>query len=323
MGKPDPKHFFGRDVTVEDLATVKQIVAEFPGLARHEIAATVCEAVGWLRPSGAPMTRECREWLEGLEAEGAFVLPVKRGTFVRKEAPIPAPRLMVGEQGAPLEGTMRDFAPIMIERVVDPADRKVWRELVGCHHYLGCTTPYGAHLRYLVRVSRPEPTVVGCVQVSSPAWRMAARDHWIGWDDETRARNLQRIVCNSRFLLLPWVRVKNLASTVLSRIARQVVPDWRDQYGVQPLLLETLVDRERFEGICYRAAGWTAIGSTTGRGRMDREHRRDGLVPKTVFVLPLVKDAAARLRGSVAEWDPAPVGTGAEGVPSVRLRAWK
>jgi hypothetical protein len=295
MGKPDPTRFFGRDVTAEDLATVKQIVAEYPGLPRHEIAATVCEAVGWLRASGSPMTRECREWLEGLEAMGEFVLPYKRATCIRYGTSASTPTQAEGEPGAPLEGTVRDFAPILIERVTGPAGRKVWRELVGRHHYLGYATPYGAHLRYLVRVSRPEPTIVGCVQVSSPAWRMAARDRWIGWDDETRAVNLQRIVNNSRFLLLPWVKVANLASTVLSRIARQVGPDWKEQYGIEPLLLETLVDQERFQGTCYRAAGWADLGSTTGRGRMDREHRREGLVPKTVFVLPLVKDAAARL----------------------------
>jgi hypothetical protein len=301
MGKPDPTRFFGRDVTAEDLATVKQIVAEYPGLPRHEIAATVCEAVGWLRASGSPMTRECREWLEGLEAKGEFVLPYKRATSIRYGASASTLDRVEVEPGAPLEGTVRDFAPILIERVTRPAERKVWRELVDQHHYLGYATPYGAHLRYLVRVSRPEPTIVGCVQVSSPAWRMAARDRWIGWDDETRATNLQRIVNNSRFLLLPWVKVANLASTALSKIARQVGQDWTEQYGIEPLLLETLVDQERFHGTCYRAAGWIDLGSTTGRGRMDREHRREGLVPKRVFVLPLVKEAGARLRGAAED----------------------
>lgn len=158
------------------------------------------------------------------------------------------------------------------------------------------TVPFGAHLRYLVYALRPERTVVSCVQFSSPAWRMAARDAWIGWDDATRQRNLQRVVTNSRFLILPWVRVKNLASVVLSLGVRRLYTDWPRRYGVEVLLVETLVDTSRYSGHCYRAANWTCLGETTGRGRMDREHARHGAATKTVWVYPLVKDAAGRLR---------------------------
>jgi hypothetical protein len=301
MGDPNSNRFCGIDVSEADLGTARQVVAEFPGLSRIELAATICEALGWLRPTGAPKSRECREWLEGLEAMGLLTLPGKRpGREVgfRTSTPITAQ----GEPGKPLEGTVRDFAPITIERVTNVKDRRLWRELVGRYHYLGCAVPYGAHLRYLVWAAKPERAVVGCLQVSSPAWRMAARDQWIGWDDETRARNLQRIVSNSRFLLLPWVRVKNLASHVLSRIAGQVARDWLEQYGIEPLLIETLVDAAQFEGTCYRAAGWMALGETTGRGRMDREHRKEGLTPKRLFVLPLVSDAPGSLRQA---WAPA------------------
>lgn len=287
--------FCGRDVPEAGLDTIREIVAEFPGLSRLELAATVCEAVGWLRPSGSPKIRECREWLEGLEASSLVVLPDKQNGR-QKGASIPVPVTEQGEPGQALEGALQDFGPILIERVAAKAERRLWRELVGRYHYLGHAVPYGGHLRYLVWASKPVRAVVGCVQVSSPAWRMAARDQWIGWDDGTRAVNLQRILSNSRFLILPWVRVKNLASHVLSRLARRVGADWHEQYGVEPFLLETLVDAERFEGTCYRAAGWTALGNTTGRGRMDREHRREGLSPKRLFVKPLVEDAPGRLR---------------------------
>jgi len=126
---------------------------------------------------------------------------------------------------------------------------------------------------------------------------MAARDGWIGWDDETRGKNLPRIVSNSRFLILPWVKVRNLASTVLSLASRVLVRDWRELYGVEPLLLETLVDESRFRGTCYRAANWIELGSTSGRGRMDREHLREGAAPKRLFVHPLRRDARRRLVG--------------------------
>jgi hypothetical protein len=126
---------------------------------------------------------------------------------------------------------------------------------------------------------------------------MAARDRWIGWDDETRARRLQHIVNNSRFLILPWVRVRNLASSVLSRATRALSRDWERDYGWQPWLLETLVDQSRFAGTCYRAANWMAVGETTGRGRQDRLHQRHGAAPKTIFMYPLIANVRDQLQG--------------------------
>jgi hypothetical protein len=125
---------------------------------------------------------------------------------------------------------------------------------------------------------------------------MASRDAWVGWDDAGRIRNLQLVVNNSRFLILPWVRAQNLASTILARLAKRIREDWQAAYGVAPVLLETLVDPARFDGGCYRAANWITLGQTTGRGRMDRYSRRMGAAPKRVLLYPLVKDAAARLR---------------------------
>jgi len=203
-----------------------------------------------------------------------------------------------GERGRDLVGEVGEFAPIEIELVETGDQRLLFRELVGRYHYLGHAVPFGAHLRYLVYASRPERVVVGCVQFSSPAWRMAARDAWIGWDDATRQRKLQRVVNNSRFLILPWVRVKNLASVVLSLSLRRLRGDWPRRYGIEVLLVETLVDTSRYSGHCYRAANFVRLGETSGRGRMDREHRRHGASTKTVLVYPLVKHAARRLRGA-------------------------
>jgi hypothetical protein len=125
---------------------------------------------------------------------------------------------------------------------------------------------------------------------------MEARDRYLGWDDTTRRANLQKIVANSRFLILPTVRIKNLASSVLSLAAAQIAYDWESRFSVRPLLLETLVDPARFSGTCYRAANWIEAGQTTGRGRNDRQHQRHGENPKTVFLYPLTKDAVKRLR---------------------------
>ena len=287
--------FSGRAFSAREVTLIREVVQECSGLSRMELARTVCELLRWRRPNGGLKARECREFLERLDAEGALVLPDKR----RGRAPGSVTRVPLtasGEPGRPLLGSVRDIEPLRVELVGERAERLLFRELVGRYHYLGHTVPFGAQLRYLVFASRPARAVVGCLQFSSPAWRMAARDRWVGWDDATRARNLQHVVNNSRFLLLPWVGVRNLASAVLARGLGQMAADWPRHYGLEPWLVETLVDPCRYHGGCYRAANWVALGATTGRGRMDRYGRRAGEAPKTVLVYPLVRDAQRRLR---------------------------
>ena len=289
-----PSRYSGRQFTPKELGLIREVVESCSGLSRKELAQTVCELLGWKRPSGGLKAQECWEFFERLESAGELHLPEKqrrRPAGSRTRVPVTAR----GDRGRDLVGEVGQFAPIEIEAVETADQRLLFRELVGRHHDLGHAVPFGAHLRYLVYASRPDRAVVGCVQFSSPAWRMAVRDTWIGWDDVTRQRNLQRVVNNSRFLILPWVRVKNLASHVLSLATKRLVVDWPRRYGVEVLLLETLVDTSRYRGHCYRAANWIHLGQTTGRGRMDREHRRHGASTKAVLIYPLVKDAARRL----------------------------
>ena len=176
-----------------------------------------------------------------------------------------------------------------------PQRRQHARDLLERHHYLGGPTPFGAHLRYLIQTTDPTPEILGVLQYASPAWRMQARDQWIGWDEITRRTNLPHLVSQSRFLLLPWVPITNLASHVLALSARQLAVDWQRHYHVRPLLLETLVDEQYYRGTCYRAANWIDVGLTTGRGRMDCAHQRHGSAPKRIFLYPLVPDARAKL----------------------------
>ena len=287
--------FAGREFALPELRLIREIVENCAGLSRMELAHTVCEVVGWTRPSGALKARECREFLERLEARGQLRLPAKRARRPQGSRTA-VPHTARGEPEPVLLGSVRDVAPLTVTPVRSREDRQLFRELVGRYHYLGHAVPFGAQQRYLVQVARPRPAVVGCLQFSSPAWRMAARDRWIGWDEATRARNLQHVVNNSRFLLLPWVQVKNLASAVLARGVRRLAGDWRARYAVEPYLVETLVDGRRYPGTCYRAANWLIVGETTGRGRMDRHHRREGEAAKAVLLYPLVKAAARRLR---------------------------
>jgi hypothetical protein len=258
-----------------------------------ELAHTVCELLGWTRPQGTLKGREAREFLEGLATRGLLALPAKRpGRPVGARTAVPV--TTQGNPGPPLTGPLGTLGPITLEVVQTPAQHARFRELVGRYHYQGHAVPFGASLRYLV-VAGASRQVVGCLQFSSPAWRLAVRDRWIGWDEATRRRNLQRVVNNSRFLLLPWVQVKHLASTVLAQGVRRLAADWTARYAVTPLLVETLVEEGR-AGTCYRAANWLVLGGTTGRGRQDRAHQRHGAAPKTVLVYPLVAEALQRLR---------------------------
>jgi hypothetical protein len=192
-----------------------------------------------------------------------------------------------------VECTASACEPLELAVVEGKPESRLWRELVERYHYLGCRVPFGANLRYWARNRERE---LACLLWTSPAWKMKARDEWIGWNDEQRRRNLQAIVNNSRFLILPWVRVKGLASKVLALSARRIQHDWEARYGKPPLLLETLVDAPRFQGTCYRAANWLYLGKTTGRGRMDRDHKKHGQAIKDIYVYPLVQAARQKLR---------------------------
>ncbi len=288
-----PVAFCGRQFSSAELELICAVVKRYAGLSRMELAHTVCELLQWQRSAGGLKARECREFLELLDSQGVVRLPPKRATKPvgsRTRVPVSAE----GEPAAPLQGKVGAFEPIVLEPVQSEQQRLLFRELVGRYHYLGHAVPFGAHVRYLFYSGSQ---VLGCMQFSSPAWRMAVRERWIGWDEQARRGNLQRVVNQSRFLILPWVRIANLASVVLSRALHRLRRDWEARYGVEPLLVETLVDESRYSGHCYRAANWIWLGQTAGRGRMDREHRREGVAPKAVWVYPLVPEAAQRLRG--------------------------
>lgn len=287
--------FLGHRIQREDLKLIQEVVASCEGLSRMEMARTVCELLGWKRRSESLKARECREFLEKLDRRGLVALPEKRaGRPVGRRTQVPMTER--GEAGRPVRGTARDLGRLEIERVETGETRGLFRELVGRYHYLGHAVPFGAHLRYLIYAHLPERTVLGCIQFSSAAWRIAVRDKWIGWEPSARIRNLSHVVNNSRFLVLPWVTVRNLASRILSEAAQRMAVDWSRSYRVEPLLMETLVDPTRYRGTCYRAANWIELGQTRGLGRGDRRRVGQPVAPKMVLVYPLVADATEQLR---------------------------
>ncbi len=288
----DQQRFCGREFSAQEVSLIQEVVETCAGISRLELAHTVCELLEWKRPGGGLKARECRDLLERLESKGLLTLPEKKSCGSSKPRKLIAPAEQ-GQVHSQLTGSVEEFAPLDVELVENRPQRQLFRELLSRYHYLGYAMPYGARVQYLVYVSRPRREVVGCVQFSSPAWRMKVRDQWIGWDDATRKLRLQHIVNNSRLLMV--ARIRNLASMALSRVLKRLRVDWMRQYGVDPWLLETLVDRQRFYGGCYRAANWTVLGETSGRGRMDRANKRHGAQVKTILVYPLVKNARRRL----------------------------
>ena len=293
--------FSGRRFSAAEIELIREVVSDFCGLSLTEMARTICELLEWKRPNGRLKNHECRLFLEKLSADGRLRLPTLRQSGPR------GPRVVNftanGEEQEPLNGSVSQFTPLSLSVVRSGSESTLWNELVERYHYLGYKVPVGANLRYLVR-SVSAGQVLGCLLWSSPAWKIAARDSWIGWTNEQRSRNLQLVVNNSRFLILPWLRVRYLASTILSLCARQLPADWKRLYGYCPLLLETLVDAQ-FRGTSYRAANWIYLGETRGRGRMDQHHEAHGRAVKCIYIYPLCHDVQRRLtQDSAPRWIP-------------------
>jgi len=287
--------FCGHELSTAELDLVRQIVLDFPALTITQLAETVCELLDWRRPSGALKTRECFAFLQQLRERGWLAsLPDLQVTCPRgpRAAALADPLVAATPVASPVAGTLSDYLPLTLSLIETRAERKLFQQYLQQHHYLGYKVPVGAQLRYFVSSRQGE--TLACLLFTSAAWRLAPRDRWLGWDQPTRLAQLSRLVNNSRFLILPWVRIPSLASHVLARAARQLPHDWQTHYSVRPLLLETLVDPARFTGACYRAANWIEVGVTKGRGRMDRHTRIPGS-PKLIFLYPLTRQARRHL----------------------------
>jgi len=295
MGSKCTEIFCGQIVSQKQFEEIIEITETFPNLSRTELASTICELFSWKRCNGKLKTVECRQFLERLDQKGVLKLASSRKQFVKK-----CSTRVFRTQKADIQPgicvTLKQLLPVTLIRVKDLNQRQLWYEYIDRYHYLGYQLPFGAQLRYFIS-SDASGDMLGCFQFSSPAWKMAPRDRWIGWSDEQRKVNLQKVINNSRFLIFPWVKVKNLASSVLALAAKTVPQDWQRIYGYRPVLMETLVDRRRFKGTCYKAANWIHMGKTTGRGRMDRDNQKHGAAVKDIYVYPLSVGFRQQLAG--------------------------
>jgi len=282
----------GQAFTEEVIDTIRDTVESEPTISRRELSLRVCELLDWKAPNGKLKEMSCRTALLKLNRQGVVPLPKPRGFFLPKKKGGQASMAQIDAVCCSLQ----ELGGVELVKINSrySKDSRLWNDLMDAFHYLGSGPLCGAQMRYLIRSS--VHGVLGALALSAAAWRVAARDRWIGWSDEARGEHLSKVVCNSRFLILPQVRVANLASRVLSLCVERLEQDWRERYGFAPVLLETFVERGRFSGACYRAANWRLVGTTSGRGRQDRD--RTGSLPvKDVYVLPLRKGTRAELCG--------------------------
>jgi Domain of unknown function (DUF4338)/Transposase DNA-binding/Transposase Tn5 dimerisation domain len=290
----------GQPIDDKIIARIQQVIDRNPKLSRTGLSRRICEDLKWRSRNGRLKEMSCRVVLLKLRQRGAIRLP-EAGDFPvgrRQQRRLPGCQI---EESAEVVGPLKNIQPVELVLVgsADSEQSRLWNKLMDRHHELGSGPLVGAQLRYLIRSS--SHGWLGGLSFSAAAWRLKARDEWIGWSGEAREQNLHRVVNNSRFLISPHVHVAHLASHVLGQAVRQLAEDWRHRYGYEPLLVETFVDQQRFKGTCYRAGNWSQIGETRGRGRQDRQHRQASSV-KWVFVYAL--DTEARRKLCEAELEP-------------------
>jgi len=275
-----------------ELAQVRGLLAAHPEASRYWLSRELCRVWNWRDPKGQIKDMAARALLGKLEERGWICLPAKRCESPnrmrhRKVALLDHPRDAI-------LGPLAELQPLEIRELSQGSEGlALFESLLHQYHYLSYTSSVGLNLKYLVLDGRGRP--LSCLLFGSAAWKCAARDTFLGWSAAERESHLQQITNNTRFIILPWVQVPNLASHVLGQVVQRLARDWRIKYARALDLVETFVDTSRFQGGCYRAANWLELGRTTGRTRQDRWNRIQ-VPPKRVFVYPLTKSFRHNLR---------------------------
>lgn len=275
----------GRTVTAADVTFIRALIAANPTASRRALSQLLCRAWHWYQPNGAPRDMVCRGLMLALHRGEHITLPAKRRFPLNPLAQRQKPSGDHSIEQTPLHCRLGDLPALEFSQVRRSAGERLFNSLIEAHHYLGYTQPVGEQLKYLIHAGdRP----VACMAWSSAPRHIGCRDRFIGWPAETRRRNLHLLAYNSRFLILPWVSVRHLASHILGRMARVLPLDWQRIYNHPVHFLETFVDTERFAGTCYRAANWLYLGKTTGRGKADNTGKPNRSI-KDVLGYPLSK----------------------------------
>ncbi len=271
--------YCGRDFSPEELTQIRQLITEDPERSRAELSRLTCQTLQWYKADGGLKDMSARVAMLRMQDDGLITLPPPR-------CKRPDPTVHLSDQtnpGLAIEQAAGTLAPIRLQLVQHKSDSRLWNEYIERYHYLGHKPLPGAQLRYFVYAKNQPIALLG---FGASAWQTAPRDLFIGWSHEQRKKNLHLVVNNARFLILPWVQSKNLASMILSKVAKRLPDDWQEQYNYRPVLLETFVEKPRFEGTCYKAANWKYLGQTKGRGKLGVSGKQS--VPiKDLWIYPL------------------------------------
>jgi Domain of unknown function (DUF4338) len=281
--------YCGREFNRDDIQTIKRLMEQNPSLKRAPLSRQLCELWHWTQPNGELKDMTCRVALTRMQADGLITLPPSQMAGTRRRPHFP-PTAATDAQ-TPLLQPVHQLAALTLRPITAAATSRLWNEYLARYHYLGYTPLSGSQMRYNVFAGE---RLVALLSFGASAWKLAGRDRFIGWQQPQRLKNLQLVVNNARFLILPWIQSKGLASKILSLIARQLPHDWHQRYGYRPVLLETFVESARHRGTCYKAANWVHVGQTVGRGKKCPVHQQ--IVPiKDIWLYPLRKDFATVL----------------------------
>lgn len=255
------KRYCGRDFSRSEITLIRRLIDEDPRRTRADLSRLACRSLHWYKPDGGLKEMSARVVMLRMQKDGLIQLPAPR--CARPQA-----RLLSSVQTDPqpvIDQPVHFLSTLKLRSVGPGQDSRLWNEYIHRYHYLGYQPLPGAQLRYWVSAG---DSLLALLGFGAAAWQCAPRDLFIGWSHEKRRQNLHLIVNNARYLILPWIRSKNLASKILATAAQQLPEDWQKRYGYRPVLMETFVEKDRFKGTCYQAANWVYVGQTKGRGKL-------------------------------------------------------
>lgn len=285
--------FRGRRFTKLEIEKIKNIIKKHKNCTRRKISELVCEMLSWKQPNNRLKDRACRDALLRMHRKGIIKLPPPcRQYFPKNYKPAEIYKNRFKIKKKILSGDISDYHNLNLLLVNRTENEKLWNFLIDKYHYIGYKTPVGRYLKYLVHL---DSNLVGCISFADAVLKLNLRDKWLGWSSTERGKNLKLIINNNRFLILPWVRIKNLGSKILSLAVKQVQKDWEQVYGYRPVLIESFIDISKFAGTCYKASNWLYLGKTIGKGRCGMKYFVHNL-PKSLYVYPLCKEYLSLLK---------------------------
>ena len=291
MNEVSEIRYRGRTIRTQDIEAIRKLIAQHPGASRRRLSEELCRAWNWRQENGELRAMVARGLMLLLHRRGHIELPAPRwrnpNPLLERRKPAPLPFLV----WTAVEGPLREIRPLEIKQVRRSGEEGLFGSFLEAYHYLGYTQPVGEHLKYMICA---KGTPVACMAWSSAPRHIGCRDRHIGWSQALRRRNIHFLAYNTRYLILPWVKVPSLASHILSVVARRISRDWEALYCHPIHFLETFVDPERFRGTCYRAANWIHLGMTTGRGKNDQTYKPNRSL-KEVLGYPLSRDFREKL----------------------------